>query len=58
MDIWVDTLTPEDRAAVQKATTDTAWGHVALRDALHAEGAPFLADTTFRAWRKKHGWKA
>ena len=58
VDVWADSLPETDREAVYQAARNPDWGHVALRDALHAEGAPFMSDTAFRGWRKKHGWSA
>jgi len=58
MDDWCDTLTDTERAAVHAAALNPAWGHVALRDALAAEGAPRLSDNSLAAWRRKIGWTA
>lgn len=58
IDDWADTLPDSERAAVYQAAANPAWGHVALRDTLVEAGAPFLADTSLRTWRKKHGWRS
>lgn len=58
MDVWIETLTEPEREAVLKAALSPAWGHVALRDTLAAEGAPRISDNAFGAWRRKIGWTA
>jgi hypothetical protein len=55
IDIWIDTLNPEDHNAVLTAARNPAWRHTDLLEALIAEGAPRIADTTFGAWRRKVG---
>jgi hypothetical protein len=55
MDVWVETRTETEQAAILTAAINPEWGHVALRDALTAEGAPDMSDTAFRQWRKKVG---
>lgn len=57
LDVWAEGLTETERAAVYKAALNLDWGHVALRDALHESGAPFIAETSLRQWRVKHGWR-
>lgn len=56
LDIWLDGLNPEDRDAALGAIRNPAWRHVDLQEALEAEGAPVVADTTFGAWRRKKGY--
>ncbi len=53
LDRWVETLNPADRAAVIAAVNNPDWRHVDLQEALEAEGAPKVADTTFGVWRRK-----
>lgn len=55
MDVWLDTLTEERRTAVLAAVVNPAWQHVALLELLQANGAPEMADTSFRTWRMKKG---
>lgn len=55
LDIWTEQLAPEDRAAVIKAARNPQWRHSDLLEALVAEGAPRVADTTFGVWRRKVG---
>ena len=54
MDIWVDGLNDEDRAAVETALRDPSWRHTDLLKVLKEEGAPVPADTTFGRWRREH----
>lgn len=54
MDIWVDSLDDEDRAAVETALRDPSWRHSDLMKVLKEEGAPVPADTTFGKWRREH----
>lgn len=56
VDVWADTLTEDERAAVYKAAANPDWGHVALRDTLASAGAPHLSENSFRSWRVKQGW--
>lgn len=57
LDRWVTSLEPADREAVERAILDPNWRHVDLQNALEAEGAPKIADTTFGAWRRGKGWR-
>jgi len=57
MDLWVESRPETEQQAILTAAINPEWGHVALRDVLVAEGAPELADTSFRSWRKKVGLK-
>ncbi len=52
MDIWIDGLNDEDRAAVETALQDPLWRHSDLMKVLKEEGAPVSADTTFGKWRR------
>lgn len=56
MDVWADSLSEGERAAVYAAAANPDWGHVALRDVLAAAGAPKLSDNSLRSWRVKQGW--
>lgn len=58
MDVWVDLLPANERTAVLNAVRNPEWRHTDLQAELIAAGAPQIADTTFRAWRKKQGWNA
>lgn len=55
LDDWLDTLDATDREAVITAVRNPAWRHTDLLNALIAEGAPTVADTTFGTWRRKNG---
>jgi hypothetical protein len=58
LDDWVDSLPATEQVAVLGAVKSPSWGHVALLNVLTEEGAPKVADTTFRAWRVKQGLPA
>ena len=53
MDLWYETLSERDQAAVRNAVKDPKWRHIDLQHELVEEGAPDLADTTFGAWRRR-----
>lgn len=53
LDRWIDTLEPEDYAAVEAALKNPDWRHTDLQRLLESAGAPKIADTTFGAWRRK-----
>lgn len=55
MDVWVDTLSAEEKTAVLTAARNPDWRHTDLLEALTAEGAPTVAHTTFGSWRRKVG---
>jgi hypothetical protein len=55
MDVWVDSRPEVEQQAIIAAANNPAWGHVALLNALVAEGAPNMSDTAFRQWRIKVG---
>ena len=55
MTVWVESRPETEQAAILTAAINPEWGHVALLDALIAEGAPKMSDTAFRAWRKNNG---
>ena len=57
MDVWADTLPETEREAVYKAAADKAWGHMDLLRVLMSEGAPKIADTSFRKWRTTVGYE-
>ncbi|WP_300345154.1 hypothetical protein [Nesterenkonia sp.] len=54
MDTWLDSLTPEDREAVDAALRDRGWASKHLLRELQAEGAPSIAESTFDKWRRDH----
>ena len=58
LDTWLDALNTEDREATLTAMRNPAWRHCDLQEALEAEGAPVVADTTFGAWRRKKGYNS
>jgi len=55
MTVWVETRPESEQAAILTAAINPNWGHVALLDALTAEGAPAMSDTAFRQWRMGQG---
>ena len=55
MTVWVESRPESERAAILTAAINPEWGHVALLEALTAEGAPKMSDTAFRIWRKGQG---
>lgn len=55
MTVWVESRPETEQAAIMAAALNPAWGHVALLQALVAEGAPSMSDTAFRQWRKGQG---
>lgn len=52
MDLWLDTLSDTDAAAVDSALRDRGWASKYLLIELQAEGAPRIAVTTFDGWRR------
>lgn len=57
MDLWVESRSENEQAAILVAASNPVWGHVALLRELVAEGAPDISDTAFRQWRMKRGLK-
>jgi len=55
MTVWVESRPDSEQAAILTAAINPEWGHVALLEALTAEGAPKMSDTAFRIWRKGQG---
>lgn len=53
MDVWLESLTDEDQAAVWAALHNPDWRHTDLLAAVIAEGAPQISDRTFGEWRRR-----
>ena len=57
MDVWLTTLSDDERAAVLAAALNPAWSHSALLQTLRQNGGPDITDNTLRVWRIRQGWK-
>lgn len=54
MDVWMDTLTEDDRTVVDEALRDHRWTSASLLAELKAEGGPDIAAPTFDGWRRSY----
>ena len=57
LDVWMETRSEKEQAALRTAALDHAWMHTALRAVLVEAGAPNMSSKAVAEWRTRLGWR-